>query len=507
MHTRGSGILLHITSLPSPFGIGDLGTTAFKFVDFLCRAQQRYWQVLPLNPTDQVCGNSPYSTVSSYAGNTMLISPELLKQDGFLTDADTADLPSFPAGRCDYSLVIPYKTNLLQLAFNRYRETGIGQPAFRQFCEHNRDWVADYGLFMVLKRLNGGKPWNEWDRPQRDRNRRQLHEIKVTYDQDIERELWLQYIFFKQWQSLKAYSNARGISIIGDMPMYVNLDSVDVWTNTEIFKLDAEKKPLFRAGVPPDYFTTTGQLWGNPVYHWEILQKTGFKWWLQRIARSMVLYDIVRIDHFRGFVAYWEVPAHEQTARNGAWVAAPAAAFFKKLTKKFPSLSLIAEDLGVITDDVREIMQRFGFPGMKVLQFAFGEDLPTHPYLPHNYIPHCVVYTGTHDNNTTRGWFEQETTAEDRSRLFHYLGRDVSAEEISAAFIRLAMMSVANTVIFPLQDVLGLGAASRMNRPGSATGNWEWRAMTDQIAASCADNLASLTRTYGRIPRSGATEQ
>jgi 4-alpha-glucanotransferase len=507
MDTRGSGILLHISSLPSPCGIGDVGPAAFNFADFLLQAKQSYWQVLPLNPTDQVCGNSPYSTVSSYAGNTMLISPELLVQSGFLTDEDIARQPSFPAGRCDYSLVIPYKAQLLRTAYNRYRATGLERDAFKAFCTHNRDWLDDYALFKVIKGRNKGKPWNEWEPSCRDRDTHQLNYIKETYEDDIEREQWLQYIFYKQWASLKAYCNARGIRIIGDMPMYVNLDSVDVWTNTEIFKLDTNKRPLFSAGVPPDYFSATGQLWGNPVYNWEVLKKTGFKWWLERMARYMTLYDIVRIDHFRGFVAFWEVPAHEQTAINGVWVDAPAAEFFKKLIKKFPSLSLIAEDLGVITDDVRDIMQRFGFPGMKVLQFAFSEDLPTHPYLPHNYTPHCVVYTGTHDNNTTRGWFEQETTAEDRRRLFNYLGREVSADEIPHEFIRLAMMSVAKTVIFPLQDILRLGAESRMNRPGTTHGNWEWRVTPDQITAAYADNLSTLTRTFGRMQRNTAIEK
>jgi 4-alpha-glucanotransferase len=507
MNTRGSGILLHITSLPSPFGIGDLGPQAYKFAEFLFQAQQSYWQVLPLNPTDQACGNSPYSSISAYAGNTMLISPELLLDAGFLTDEDVAEVPQFPASRCDYSTVIPYKVELLRRAYNRFKVTGIERAAFNDFCVRHRDWLDDYALFVVIKNLNEGKIWNEWAEAFRDRDAKSLKHIKNDCRDEVECEQFLQYLFFKQWLSLKTYCNERGIRIIGDIPIYVNFDSADVWMNTGIFKLDKEKKPLCAAGVPPDYFSATGQLWGNPVYRWEVLAKTKFKWWLQRIAHNLTLIDVLRIDHFRGFVAFWEVPAPEKTAVNGTWVAAPATAFFNALVKKFPSIPLIAEDLGLITDDVREVMKRFGFPGMKVLQFAFGEDLPTHPYLPHNYLRDCVVYTGTHDNNTTRGWFEHEATPEEKVRLSEYLGREISAEEVSISLIQLAMMSAANTAIFPLQDILGLGEDARMNRPSTARGNWEWRCTADQNSTSAREKLLALTRTYGRISDTISTKK
>jgi 4-alpha-glucanotransferase len=507
MNTRGSGILLHITSLPSAFGIGDLGPQAYKFADFLFQAKQSYWQVLPLNPTDQACGNSPYSSISAYAGNTLLISPELLLDGGFLTAEDVAEVPPFPASWCDYSSVIPYKVELLRRAYSRFKVTGIERAAFDDFCVRQRNWLEDYALFVVIKNLNKGKIWNEWEHALRDRDAKSLKQIKYDFRDEVACEQFLQYLFFKQWLSLKTYCNERGIKIIGDIPIYVNFDSADVWMNTGIFKLDKEKRPLCAAGVPPDYFSATGQLWGNPVYRWEVLAKTKFKWWLQRIAHNLTLIDVLRIDHFRGFVAFWEVPAHEKTAVNGRWVAAPATAFFNALMKKFPSIPLIAEDLGLITDDVREVMKRFGFPGMKVLQFAFGEDLPKHPYLPHNYIPECVVYSGTHDNNTTRGWFEHEATSEEKARLSEYLGRELFAEEVSIALIRLAMMSAANTVIFPLQDILGLGAEARMNRPSTARGNWEWRLMPDQNSASAREKLLALTRTYGRIPDAISTEK
>ena len=499
MNIRGSGILLHITSLPSPFGIGDLGPQAYKFADFLFQAKQSYWQVLPLNPTDQACGNSPYSSNSAYAGNILLISPELLLESGFLNAEDVAAIPEFSAHRCDYSSVIPYKVQLLYRAYSRFKATGIERDAFEGFCGQHRDWLEDYVLFVVIKKLNEGKIWTEWAEAFRDRDDKSLEQIKNDCRDEVEREQFLQYLFFKQWRALKTYCNERGIKIIGDIPIYVNFDSADVWRNTEIFKLNEEKRPRSVAGVPPDYFSTTGQLWGNPVYRWEVLEKTKFKWWFQRIAHNMTLIDVLRIDHFLGFVAFWEVPAHEKTAVNGTWGAAPAAVFFKALIEKFPSISLIAEDLGLVTDDVREVMRNFGFPGMKLLQFAFWDDLATHPYLPHNYVPNCVVYTGTHDNNTTRGWFEKEATKEEKVRLFNYIGREISADEVTTALIRLAMMSVANTVIFPLQDVLGLGAEALMNRPSTAHGNWEWRLMPDQNSERFCETLLALTRTYGRI--------
>lgn len=498
MNKRGSGILLHITSLPSPFGIGDLGPQAYQFADFLSQTKQSYWQILPLNPTDQISGNSPYNSISAFAGNTLLISPELLIESDFLTKEDIDTIPSFPTKRCNYASVISYKTRLFHRAYERFKTNKNKENTYEEFCTQNREWLEDFALFVVMKNHFNGKAWSEWKEGLRDRNPKDLEKIRNNFHDELEREKFLQYLFFKQWFSLKRYCNEKGIKLIGDIPIYVNYDSVDVWTNTDIFKLDEEKKPLFSAGVPPDYFSETGQLWGNPIYRWDVLQRTGFKWWFQRIAHNFQLFDVVRIDHFRGFVAFWEVPSNEKTAINGHWVEVPAAEFFTALLEKFQTISLIAEDLGFITPDVKEIMNHFGFPGMRILLFAFGEDLPTHPYLPHNYISNCIVYTGTHDNNTVRGWFENETTPQDRQRLFRYLGSKVSVGQLPKKLIRLAMMSVANTVIIPIQDFLGLGEEGRMNRPSTTKDNWEWRLLPDQLTSSHAEMLLELTYTYGR---------
>jgi len=498
MDKRGSGILLHITSLPSPFGIGDLGPWAYRFADFLSQIKQSYWQILPLNPTDQICGNSPYNSISAFAGNTLLISPELLIESDFLTKEDIDATPSFPNELCDYPSVISYKTQLLHRAYERFKTNKNERNTYEDFCTQNGEWLEDFALFVVMKNHFQENVWAEWEKGLRDRNPKDLKKIRNNFHDELEREKFLQYLFFKQWLSLKQYCNEKGVKLIGDIPIYVNYDSADVWTNTGIFKLDKEKRPLFSAGVPPDYFSETGQLWGNPIYRWNILQKTGFSWWLQRFAHNLRLFDIVRIDHFRGFVAFWEVPATEKTAVNGHWVKVPAVEFFTALLEKFLTISLIAEDLGFITPDVKEIMNRFGFPGMRVLLFAFGEDLPAHPYLPHNYIPNCIAYTGTHDNNTVRGWFENETTPQDRQRLFCYLGHKVSGEQLPKELIRLAMMSVANTVIIPMQDILGLGEEARMNRPSTTQGNWGWRLLPDQLTSSHAEMFLELTYTYGR---------
>jgi 4-alpha-glucanotransferase len=495
---RGSGILLHLTSLPSPYGIGDLGPEAYRFADFLFQSDQSYWQVLPLNPTEKAFGNSPYSSFSAYAGDVFLISPDLLIEDGLLTRDEIYPIPSFPPGLCDYGQVIEYKLRLLDFAYERLKIENRSRDEYEGFCRLNSYWLEDFALFVVIKRHSGRRPWNEWSKGLKDRDPASLEAFKQRHKEEIEKEKFMQYLFFKQWHRLRDYCNAKGIKLIGDIPIYVCYDSVDVWANTDIFKLNGEKKPTFVAGVPPDYFSATGQLWGNPVYDWKALKASGYKWWLQRIEHNLSLFNIVRIDHFRGFVGYWEVPAKEKTAVNGRWVKAPADDFFTALTRRFPDLPLLAEDLGIITEDVKETMKRFGFPGMKVLLFAFGEDNPKHPYLPHNFTPRCVAYTGTHDNNTTRGWFENEATSEDKQRLFKYLEHEVSADEINWELIHLAMESVANTVIFPLQDVLGLGKDARMNFPGKLNGNWEWRLLPEQITASLAHKLSEATKTYGR---------
>ncbi|MBM4276331.1 MAG: 4-alpha-glucanotransferase [Deltaproteobacteria bacterium] len=498
MYQRASGILLHITSLPSPFGIGDLGPSAYQFADFLTQTKQSYWQVLPLNPTDEACGNSPYGSPSAFAGNPLLISPELLREFGFLKKRDIEEIPPFPEGRCDYASVISYKSDLLCRAYDSFKTAGKQRAAFETFCKENEEWLEDFALFFVIKKHFKGKAWGEWEKDLRNRNSEYLERVGNNLRDEIEQEKFYQYLFFKQWLSLKAYCNQKGIRLIGDIPIYVNYDSSDVWTNSEIFNLNKEKKPLGVAGVPPDYFSKTGQFWGNPTFRWDRLQKTDYQWWFHRISHNLRLFDILRLDHFRGLIAYWEIPSTETTAMNGKWVEAPADDFLTALLKRFPVDSFIAEDLGIITPDVKEVMDRFGFPGMRVLQFAFGEDSPNHPYLPHNFISNTVVYTGTHDNNTIRGWFENEIHPEDKKRVFRYLGREVFSEDLPAELIRLGMMSVANMVITPLQDVLGLGEETRMNRPSTLSGNWEWRLLPDQLTSSYAEMLLELTKIYGR---------
>jgi 4-alpha-glucanotransferase len=492
---RGSGILLHITSLPSPSGIGDLGLWAYRFADFLAETKQSFWQILPLNPTDPVYGNSPYHSISAFASNPLLISPELMVRDGLLDRAELETLPN--RGKVDYEAVIAHKRGFFRQAYERFKERGRNHE-YERFCSENSYWLEDFALFIALKSHFDGKAWNEWPGEIRDREPEVLESLKEELCDRIGMEKFLQYIFIQQWNSLKGYCNQRCIQIIGDIPIYVDYDSADLWTNPEIFKLDDEKKPYVVSGVPPDYFSETGQLWGNPVYRWDVLRERGYDWWVQRLEHNLKLFDYVRIDHFRGLVAYWEVPAGEETAIDGEWVEVPVVDFLSKLTRRFSCLPIIAEDLGLITPDVREIMQLFDFPGMKVLLFAFGEGLPTNPYIPHNVVRNCVLYTGTHDINTVRGWFEGEATPADKERLFQYLGREVPVEDLHWELVRLAMMSVANSVITPMQDLLGLGEDARMNLPATSEGNWGWRLSSEQLTSSLARKLLEMTEICGR---------
>lgn len=497
MKRRGSGVLLHVTSLPSSYGIGDLGPWAYRFADFLAKTKQGLWQILPLNPTDPAYDNSPYHSISAFASNSLLISPELMVRDSLLAKSDLEPLPNCPKGRVDYGAVIAYKKKLFNLAYERFRNERQ-KYEYEKFCLENAYWLDNFALFSALKSHFQGQVWSEWPQDIRDRQPKTLQSLKKELHHRIELEKFLQYVFFQQWISLKGYCNHRGIQFFGDIPIYVQYDSVDVWTDPEIFKLDNEKRPYAVAGVPPDYFSETGQLWGNPVYRWNVLQQRRYDWWIQRMEHTLNLFDVLRIDHFRGFVAYWEIPAGEKTAINGRWVEVPVEDFFNALLKRFSYLPIIAEDLGVITPDVREIMNHFEFPGMKLLLFAFGEDHPMHPYLPHTYEKHYVAYTGTHDNNTIKGWFEKEATPEDKRRLFRYLGREVPLEELHWEMIRLAMMSVANLVIFPMQDLLGLGEEARMNRPATKEGNWRWQLLPEQLTPLLTRRFLEMTEIYGR---------
>ncbi len=497
MYRRKSGILLHITSLPSPYGIGDIGPSAYRFADFLCEAGQALWQILPLNPIDSAHANSPYSSISAFANNTLLISPELLARDSFVSKQDIKPLRGFSKERVCYTRVRAHKERLLNLAYENFK-TRKPDPEYKEFLSLNSYWLEDLALFKAIRQNFRGLPWSEWPEEIRNREPGAMKHAKTGAREIYNREIFFQYLFLRQWNKFKDYCNKKGIGIIGDTPIYVNFDSADVWKDPAIFKLDREKRPIFVSGVPPDYFSRTGQRWGNPVYDWDALKKTRYVWWTQRIGHVLSLFDMVRIDHFRGFVGYWEIPAGEKTAVNGKWIKAPADDFFSVVLGRFPGLPIIAEDLGVITTDVRKIMRHFGFPGMKVLLFAFGEERSDHPYLPHNYKENCVVYTGTHDNNTISGWFRNEAGYEEKERLFRYLGCNILVDEIHWALIRLAMESPARICIIPMQDVLGLDENARMNKPGTRSGNWEWRLLSEDIAPGITRKLREITESGAR---------
>jgi len=497
MDTRGSGLLLHITSLPSDFGIGDLGPGAYRFVDFLAETKQSYWQILPLNPTDLEHGCSPYHSISAFAFNSLLISPEILVDDGWLLEDEINPGPFFPTDHIDYQDVFGYKSILLNKAYDRFKKSPANTD-YEEFCFRQSYWLDNYALFAALKTHMEGKSWSDWPEELKDRDSGIIEQTRKELHDAIERERFFQYLFFSQWSALKSYCGQKGIKFIGDMPIYVVYDSADVWLHPGLFNLDNKKRPITVAGVPPDYFSETGQLWGNPVYRWDAHKKTGFEWWIQRLKHNLGLFDFVRVDHFRGFMGYWEVPATEENATNGHWVAAPGEEFLNTVKQILPDAAIVAEDLGVITPDVTKVMDRFGFPGMKLLIFAFGKDLPTNPYAPHNVVQNCIVYTGTHDNNTIRGWFENEAPPDVKERFFRYIGWKTSNEDIALAFVRLAMMTVAHTVIFPIQDLLGLGEEARMNRPATKDGNWKWRLDAELLSPEVRRTFREMTELYGR---------
>jgi 4-alpha-glucanotransferase len=487
-----------MTSLPSDFGIGDLGRGAYQFVDFLAESNQTLWQVLPFNPTSGACGNSPYCCFSAFAGNSLLISPEQMVRDGYLAQSDLEDHWSFNPGKVDYERAATLKNRLLARAYEKFRQRAERPEQFQHFIDENAYWLNDYALFICLKEHFCGASWTDWPPEIRDRTQPAVCEFTSRLGEAIEREKFSQFLFFRQWTELKSYCNQRHIQIIGDIPIYVSHDSSDVWTNRNYFKLDANGRTEMAAGVPPDYFSQTGQLWGNPVYCWDTMRQNSYQWWISRIRHNLSHFDIIRLDHFRGFVAYWEVPATEKTAVNGKWVEAPAMEFFNELINRFSSISIIAEDLGIITPDVKEIMNFYEFPGMKPLLFAFGGELATNPYVPHNHVKNCVIYTGTHDNNTVRGWFEQDATKAEKENLLAYFGRLPEADTVSWEFIRAAMMSVASKAIIPMQDFLELGGEARMNTPSVSFGNWEWRVEGQRLTKELSQKIADLTRIYGR---------
>ncbi len=496
---RASGVLMPISSLLSEFGIGDLGPGAYSFIDFLHQSKQTYWQVLPLNPTETAYGNSPYSSFSAFAANPLFLSPYKLKEDGFLTDQDIKGQNDFPKDKVDYPKAIALKKEIIDKAFARFKQNNTNRQTFEEFCGKQFFWLDDFSLFVTLKMKFNGILWNEWPSEFRDRQKEALSKARQELAEAIEKEKFIQFCFDRQWQALKNYAAEKRVLFIGDIPIYVNEDSADVWAHQDLFQLDDQKKPRFVAGVPPDYFSETGQRWGNPIYHWDRLKETGFSWWLDRLRINLRYYDITRIDHFRGLVAYWQIPSHEETAINGTWIPAPVDDFFHTIKEQLPELKIIAEDLGMITDDVREAIARHELPGMKVLQFAFNGDQQAHPYLPHNYIENCVVYTGTHDNNTIKGWFENDAADEEKHNIEKYLKHKITKSKLPWDLITLAMQSKANTAIIPTQDLLGLGSCARMNTPGTTDANWQWRMKKSAISSSLIEELKVLTEKTQRV--------
>jgi len=494
---RCSGILLHPTSLPGRYGIGDLGPEAYRFVDFLYETGQSIWQVLPLGPTGY--GDSPYQCFSAFAGTPLLISPDFLVEQGHLAPSDVETGPHFPAEQVDYGPVIEYKTSLLRTAFEKFRRRNsrLEQAELAAFCQSKRGWLDDYALFMSLKDTHEGAVWSTWEKEVVTRQPEALAYWTKALAEEIEYHKYLQYQFFKQWSALKHYAHDHSIRIVGDIPIFVAHDSADVWANPHLFYLDDNGNPTVVAGVPPDYFSETGQLWGNPLYRWDRMAETGYAWWIERFRAVLELVDIVRLDHFRGFEGYWEVPATEKTAVRGQWVKGPGADLFIAVEKALGKLPIIAEDLGVITPPVVELRERFEFPGMRILQFAFASDA-NDPFLPHNYINNCVVYTGTHDNDTTIGWFNT-CPEEEREAALAYFGTD--GQDISWDFIRWLFASVADTAIVPLQEVLSLGPEARMNYPSRLGGNWSWRFLPDALTPEIRNRLRRITEVYGRCAK------
>jgi len=497
---RASGILLHPTSLPGPRPVGEIGASARAFIDFLAATGQTYWQILPLGPTGY--GNSPYQSHSSFAGNRLLIDLDDLVEQGWLRPEECSRAPGFP-GQADFDAAAQLKDQALEIAFRRF-ESRKANPEFDAFLAANQAWLEDFSLYWAIKEEQQGKPWHEWPAELAARHPQALATCRKRLARALLRNQFVQFLFDAQWARLMVHARAKGVKLIGDVPIFVAHDSADVWANPGLFQLDARGLPMVVAGVPPDCFNEDGQLWGNPLYRWDVHARDEFAWWSERLRFLLQRVDLVRIDHFRGFEAYWEIPAGAPTAATGRWVPGPGAPLFEALRKRLGSLPVIAEDLGFITPAVESLRDQFNLPGMKVLQFGFGPDAGSENYLPHRYLPHCVVYTGTHDNDTTVGWFTSTEPASAQSweamqaeRAFarKYLH---STEEIHWAMIRLAFASVADTAIVPMQDVLGLDGRARMNLPGSLGGNWVFRLESLAIDQATCDRLAELTAVYSR---------
>jgi 4-alpha-glucanotransferase len=489
---RASGILLHPTSLPGPYGVGDLGPAAYVWLDWLAGADCKLWQVLPLGPTGY--GDSPYQCFSAFAGNPYLVSPDILLEQGLLSRTDLSDMPAWNEQRVDFGRLYLWKPALLEKAFRRFSaDRGPVQVEFEAFCTENAAWLDDYALFMALKETHGGGSWGDWPEPLRLRDPAALAGARASLSSSVLRFSFYQFLFFSQWKAVRLYAHEKGLQIIGDIPIFVAYDSSDVWAHPDLFHLDKDGRPTVVAGVPPDYFSPTGQLWGNPLYKWEVHKASGYAWWLDRIRATLKLVDILRIDHFRGFAGYWEIPAGNPTAEIGRWVKGPGADFFKAVEAQLGSLPILAEDLGVITPDVVALRDQFGLPGMKILQFAFSG--PDNPFLPHSYPQGCVVYTGTHDNDTTRGWYATAPAVEtDFARRYLM----VDGSRIAWDLIRAAWRSVAVFALAPMQDFLELGTPARMNYPSRLGGNWEWRIGEQALGKDLQAKVKELIWLYQR---------
>ena len=492
--SRSSGILMHPTSFPGRYGIGDLGPQAHRFLDFLGNSGIKLWQILPLGPTGY--GDSPYQSFSAFAGNPYLISPDILLDENLLHPDDLSGKLDFPADNVDFGHVIGWKLNLLERAFIRFKsepELAPVREAYAQFCADSANWLDDYALFMAIKEANGGGSWSDWSSELKNRDEATLAKASTDYKDAIERFKFYQFIFFRQWIALRAYAKEKNIQIIGDIPIFVSMDSADVWSNPEFFYLDDQKLPTVVAGVPPDYFAPTGQLWGNPLYKWSVHKETGYAWWIERFQALLEMVDVVRLDHFRGFAGYWEVAADSLTAEHGRWMPGPGADFLEALRDGLGELPIIAEDLGEITPDVFELRDDFNLPGMKILQFAFSDD--ANPFLPHHYPENCVAYTGTHDNDTVQGWY---ASAPEENRDFARRYMSVDGRDITWDLIRTLWHSKADMVLAQMQDVLNLGTEARMNYPGRLGGNWTWRMDENALTDSLAERLHKLNEEVDR---------
>jgi 4-alpha-glucanotransferase len=492
---RSSGVLLHPTSLAGRFGIGDMGPEAMRWLDFLAQAGCSLWQVLPLGPTGY--GDSPYQCFSAFAGNPYLISPQSLLDEGLLHLDDLVDIPTFPTDRVDFGRVISWKLKVLDRAYVHFQQTARApiREALNSFRTANSAWLEDFALFMALKEIHDGAAWFTWEADLRDRDETALKNARTKLKEAIDRQIFRQFLFFRQWEAVRAAAQSKGIQIIGDIPIFVAHDSADVWAHPELFFLDEMGKPTVVAGVPPDYFSPTGQLWGNPLYRWEAHRQSGYAWWIDRMRAGLNQVDLIRLDHFRGFVGFWEIPGSAETAEKGRWVSAPGKDLFNSLQSALGELPIIAEDLGVITADVVALREQFQFPGMKIFQFGFAGG-PKDAFLPHNYPENCVVYTGTHDNDTAKGWYERVPEAE-KDFYRRYLSRDGS--DISWDLIRGIWSSVANQALCPMQDLLSLGNEARMNYPGNPSGNWSWRMDPGALTAELREKVYEINYLYDRL--------